>query len=593
MKEKLFVGIDLGTTNTECFIIAGHNEMQELHMADAMDGCILNSIVRRDEKGNYFVGNRLKNADMYKKSWKLLKTHLDKDLTYDYDGKETNDGNTKGIKPSLFSTKILEVIKNEIDYQFSPTQYEIENLIITVPANFRDTARRTVKQAALNAGFDAKGQFKLINEPTSAAVAYGELNKNFADQKVIAYDLGGGTFDVTLLDYIKDDEEGCNFYQAIATDGKNIGGKDFDNRIIDIIYEKFLKEDNNKIYENDISFKNEFYSKLLEEAEGAKKFLSKGNLYFQEKDLIIQGNTIHLNISVSREEFEIAIEPLINETIELTKSAISGYEDSIDSIILIGGSTRVPLVKQKLMKEFEYKILDNADADLIVAQGACYHASSIGINVDKKGAAVLNEILSNGIFSNVIGNVLSLDIAPGTAIPCHVERSYFGVHVDQDSIRSVICNGRGVLMEDDTVDILGDLEIKGLKKEGKKPEINCIYDITEDELVTVTIVSKADPKNRVSTKFSINANHTEIKNEYIERQKNSLERFKNAFPSFNYEKQYERISKILKNSSGSSARELLQRLDSSMKDDEKFKNLLIRISASFDSEFENNYYTKI
>ena len=593
MKEKLFVGIDLGTTNTECFIIAGHNEMQELNMADAMDGCILNSIVRRDGLGNYFVGNRLKNADVYKYSWKLLKTHLDKDLTYDYDGNETSDNDSNGIKPSLFSTKILEVIRKEIDHQFSPTQYEIENLVITVPANFRDTARRTVKQAALNAGFDVKGQFKLINEPTSAAVAYGQINKNFADQKVIAYDLGGGTFDVTLLDYIKDEEEGCNFYQAISTDGKNIGGKDFDKLIIDIIYKKFLQEGNNRVYENDETFKKEFYSTLLEEAEFAKKFLSKGNVYFQEKDLIIQEKKIHLNISISREEFEKAIEPLIDETIELTKSAISGYEDLIDSIILIGGSTRVPLVKEKLSKAFSYKILDNAKVDLVVAQGACYHASSIGVNIDEKGAAVLNEILSNGIFSNIVGNVLSLDVAPGTAIPCHVEKSYYGVSVDQDSIRSVICNGRGALIEDETVDILGDLEIKGLKKEGKKPEINCIYDITDDELITVTIVSKADPKNRVSTKFSINANHTEIKNEYIEKQKIALERFKATFPSFNYKKQYERISKILKSSSNTVARELLQRLDASIRDDEKFKNLIIRISASHDHEFENNYYSKI
>lgn len=590
MKEKLYVGIDLGTTNSECFIKSGNNKMQPLIISEALDTCMLNSIVRKDEKGHFIVGNSLKNADKYKTSWKLLKTHLDKDLYYDVNGFITTEKDLLGIRPSLFSTKILEVIKNEIDAQYNPAQYQIENLVITVPANFRDTARRIVKQAALDAGFKVNGEFKLINEPTSAAVAYGQTNRGtFTDQKVIAYDLGGGTFDVTLLDYVKDDESGCNFYQAISTDGKNIGGKDFDRCLIDIVYNKFLQEQGNDIYKGDLLFKDEFYSKLLFEAEDAKIFLSRRNIYAQAVDIIIQDKKICVDISITREEFENAIEPLINETIELTKSAIAGYEDSIDSIILIGGSTKMPFVKEKLAKSFSYVILDNDDPDLIVAKGACYHACSIGENL-QNSTVVLNEVLSNAILSNVVGNVLCVDIRPGTSIPCHVERYYSGIQVNQSNLRHVVCNGRGVFFEDDTIDVIGDLEITNLKQEGTKPSVKCVYDISDDELITVTLISEADPNNSVSTKFSINSNRNDLKNKDISFEKAKCDAFIKEYPSFNYDKQRDRIYRLMEEKQRDARIPAFKKaIEGSKSKSYEYKCWIIRISSTLDDDFLDNY----
>ena len=487
------IGIDLGTTNSAMAVYEG-NEAKVIANKEGKN--TTPSIVAFTDKGEILVGEPAKRQAVTNPQKTIYSIKRIMGLMFDEDkAKEAEkrlpykiiDRNgacaieiaDKIYTPQEISAKILMKIKEDAESYLGES---VTEAVITVPAYFNDSQRKATKEAGTIAGLNV---LRIINEPTSAALAYGLDKKE--SEKIMVYDLGGGTFDVTVL------ETGDNVVEVLATGGDAfLGGDDFDNRIIDWAAKEFQDE-------SGIDIKNDVMAlqRLKDAAETAKKELSSA----QETELNLPFITAdasgpkHLVKKLTRAKFESLIEDLIDETIAKIDFVIkdAGLSKSdISEVVMVGGSTRIPKVQERV-KDFIGKDLNKSvNPDEVVAVGAAIQGGVL--KGDVKDVLLLDVTpLSLGI--ETLGGVMTKVIEKGTTIPSKKSQVFSTAEDNQPAVSIQVFQGERELARDNK--LLGNFDLQGIPPAPRGvPQIEVTFDIDANGILTVSAKEKNTGKSQ-------------------------------------------------------------------------------------------------
>lgn len=487
------IGIDLGTTNSAMAVYEG-NETKIIANKEGKN--TTPSIVAFTDKGEILVGEPAKRQAITNPQKTIYSIKRIMGLMFDEDkAKEAEkrlpykiiDRNgacaieiaDKIYTPQEISAKILMKLKEDAESYLGGS---VTEAVITVPAYFNDAQRKATKEAGTIAGLNV---LRIINEPTSAALAYGLDKKD--SEKIMVYDLGGGTFDVTVL------ETGDNVVEVLSTGGDAfLGGDDFDNKIIDWITEEFKSDEG-------IDLKSDVMAlqRLKDSAENAKKELSSAteteiNLPFITADA---SGPKHLVKKLTRAKFETLIGSLIEDTIKKIDSVIrdAGLSKSdISEVVMVGGSTRIPKVQQRV-KEFIGKELNKSvNPDEVVAVGAAIQGGVL--KGDVKDVLLLDVTpLSLGI--ETLGGVMSKIIEKGTTIPAKKSQVFSTAEDNQPAVSIQIFQGERELARDNKK--LGNFDLQGIAPAPRGvPQIEVTLDIDANGILTVSAKDKNTGKSQ-------------------------------------------------------------------------------------------------
>ncbi len=487
------IGIDLGTTNSAMAVYEG-NEAKIISNKEGKN--TTPSIVAFTDKGEILVGEPAKRQAITnpKKTIYSIKRIMglmfnedkakeaEKRLPYsivDRNGACAVEIADKIYTPQEISAKILMKIKEDAESYLGES---VTEAVITVPAYFNDSQRKATKEAGTIAGLNV---LRIINEPTSAALAYGLDKKE--SEKIMVYDLGGGTFDVTVL------ETGDNVVEVLATGGDAfLGGDDFDNRIIDWAATEFKDETGVDIKADVMALQ-----RLKDAAENAKKELSSAqeteiNLPFITADA---SGPKHLVKKLTRAKFENLIDDLIEETIKKIDFVIkdAGLSKSdISEVVMVGGSTRIPKVQDRV-KEFIGKELNKSvNPDEVVAVGAAIQGGVL--KGDVKDVLLLDVTpLSLGI--ETLGGVMTKVIDRGTTIPAKKTQTFSTAEDNQPAVSIHVLQGERELAKDNKS--LGRFDLQGIPPAPRGvPQIEVTFDIDANGILTVSAKDKASGKSQ-------------------------------------------------------------------------------------------------
>ncbi len=486
------IGIDLGTTNS-CVAVYEGGEAKIIPNKEGKN--TTPSVVAFTDKGEILVGDPAKrqaitNPDKTIYSVKRImglmmneekaKEAHDK-VTYkivDKNGMAAVDVAGKVYTPQEISAKILSKLKADAESYLGQT---VTDAVITVPAYFNDAQRKATKEAGTIAGLNV---LRIINEPTASALAYGLDSKG--DEKVLVYDLGGGTFDVTVLEI----SEGT--FEVLSTDGNAfLGGDDFDNKIVDFLAAEFKSD-----HGIDLKADKMALQRLKDAAENAKKELSSAeeteiNLPFITADAT---GPKHLVIKLTRAKFEGMIDDLIKETISHIKTAMKEAglgKNEINEIIMVGGSTRVPLAQKMVSDEFGGKTLNKGvNPDEVVAAGAAIQGGVL--RGDVKDVLLLDVTpLSLGI--ETLGGVATKIIEKGTTIPVKKSQVFSTAEDNQPAVSINVVQGEREFARDNKA--LGLFELTGIPAAPRGvPQIEVTFDIDANGILTVSAMDKGTGK---------------------------------------------------------------------------------------------------
>ncbi|WP_103570076.1 molecular chaperone DnaK [Campylobacter concisus] len=485
------IGIDLGTTNS-CVSVFERGESKVIPNKEGKN--TTPSVVAFTDKGEILVGdvakrqavtNPEKTIYSIKRIMGLMSNEKNAEeakarLPYhvvDRNGACAVEIAGKVYTPQEISAKILIKLKEDAEAYLGE---KVTDAVITVPAYFNDSQRKATKEAGTIAGLNV---LRIINEPTAAALAYG-LDKKEAE-KILVYDLGGGTFDVTVL------ETGDNIVEVLATGGNAfLGGDDFDNKIIDWLVSEFKNE-------TGIDLKGDIMAlqRLKEAAENAKKELSSAqeteiNLPFITADAT---GPKHLVKKLTRAKFEGMIDSLVGETItkinEVIKDAGLSKSD-IKEVVMVGGSTRVPLVQEEVKKAFGKELNKSVNPDEVVAIGAAIQGAVI--KGDVKDVLLLDVTpLSLGI--ETLGGVMTKIIEKGTTIPTKKSQVFSTAEDNQNAVTIMVLQGEREFARDNKS--LGNFNLEGIPAAPRGvPQIEVEFDIDANGILTVSAKDKATGK---------------------------------------------------------------------------------------------------
>lgn len=488
------LGIDLGTTNSAMAVIeAGEPEILENEEGNRTTP----SMVAIGKGGDRLVGllakrQAITNPENTIFSIKRLigRKFDDEEIKKDnqllpYKIEASSDGgvvvkmNGKSYRPEEISAMILQKLKHDAEARLGE---KVEEAVITVPAYFNDSQRKATKDAGEIAGLKVK---RIINEPTAAALAYG-FNKR-KDEQIVVYDLGGGTFDVSVL------EVGDDVIEVKSTDGDtHLGGDDIDQKIISWIVEEFKKESGVDVSQDFMALQ-----RLKEAAEKAKHELSSTteteiNIPFITSDA---SGPKHLLIKLTRAKLEELIDEFIRRSIEITKRAVeaSGFKiEDIDEVILVGGQTRMPAVQRAVKELFGKEPNKSINPDEVVAKGAALQAGIM--QGDVKDVLLLDVIpLSLGI--ETLGGVTTKLIEKNTTIPASKSQTFSTAADNQSSVEIHILQGEREMAADNKV--LGRFILDGIAPAPRGlPQIEVSFDIDANGILNVKAKDKATGKEQ-------------------------------------------------------------------------------------------------
>lgn len=493
------IGIDLGTTNSCVSVMEGGDPTI---IPNAEGNRTTPSVVAFSEDGERLVGETAKRQAITNPDRTIIsiKRHMGKDYREEIDDKK--------LTPEEVSAMILQKLKADAESYLGE---EVKEAVITVPAYFKDSQRQATKDAGKIAGLDVK---RIINEPTAASLSYG-LDKKDSQQKILVYDLGGGTFDVSIL------EVGDGVFEVLATNGDNdLGGDDFDEVLMDHLADKFKSENGVDLREDKMALQ-----RLKDAAEKAKKELSTKqttnvNLPFVTAN---QSGPMHLDIDIKRSEFERLSSHLVDKTTGPTKKALKDADltsADIDEVILVGGSTRIPAVQEAVKKITGKDANKGINPDECVAVGAAIQA---GVLTGEVNDVLLLDVTPLSLGIETLGGVTTTLIERNTTIPTKKSQIFSTAEDNQSAVDIHVLQGERQMAKDNTT--LGRFQLDGIPpaKRGV-PQIEVTFDIDSNGIVNVSAKDKGTGKEQnITITSSTNLSEDEIEEKVKEAEMHAEE----------------------------------------------------------------------
>ena len=491
------IGIDLGTTNScVCVLEAG-----EPKVIPNKEGERTTPSVVAFKNGERIVGAAAKRqAITNPNTISSIKRLMGTDKKVEAEGKK--------YSPEEISAMILSNLKESAEAYLGES---VTKAVITVPAYFNDAQRQATKNAGKIAGLEVE---RIINEPTAAALAYG-LDKQDKNQTILVYDLGGGTFDVSIL------ELGDGVVEVRSTSGNNhLGGDDFDNKVIDYLVSEFKKENGVDLTKDKMAMQ-----RLKEIAEKAKKDLSSMTSTQVSAPFISQGadGPLHLDMTLTRAKFESLISDLVDSTLEPVRNALKDADlkaKDLDKVIFVGGSTRVPLVYETVKKELGMEPSREVNPDEVVAMGAAIQG---GVLTGDVNDIVLLDVTPLSLGIETLGGVMTVLIPRNTTIPTSKSEVFSTAADNQPAVDVHVLQGERSMAADNKT--LGRFQLTNIPPAPRGvPQIEVKFDIDANGIVNVTAKDLGTNKEQSITITS----STNLSDEEIERMRKEAEENKEA-----------------------------------------------------------------
>ena len=456
------IGIDLGTTNSCVAVMEGG---QPVVIVNSDGARTTPSVVGFAKNGERLIGETAKRQAITNPDNTIssIKRHMGENYKVNIEG--------KAYSPQEISAMVLQKLKADAESYLGET---VSEAVITVPAYFNDAQRQATKDAGRIAGLDVK---RIINEPTSAALAYGLDNES--EQKIMVYDLGGGTFDVSII------EIGGGVIEVLSTNGNtHLGGDDFDQRIIDYLVAEFKKAEG-----MDLSKDKMAMQRLKEAAEKAKKELSTVtttniNLPFITMN---QDGPKHLDVTLSRAKFDELTADLVDSTMGPVRQALSdaGLSASeIDKVLLVGGSTRIPAVQEAVKKYTGKEPFKGINPDECVAVGAAIQGGKLAGD-EGAGSVLLLDVTPLSLGIETLGGVATKLIDRNTTIPTNKKQIFSTAEDNQTAVDIHVVQGERPLARDNKT--LGQFKLDGIAPARRGvPQIEVTFDIDANGIVNVS-----------------------------------------------------------------------------------------------------------